>query len=124
MGGMIALIMLSIVPYQDPSIVTRTVDVVEHNSFYDDNGRLVFDQNIFYDWDPKAGRHNVRAWRLVKAPEQVPVRASSGLLWITTWSDNDKTYRIYARGFNRTWTQYDPELLEREYLPKEKRREL
>lgn len=123
MGGMIALLLLSIVPYQSPAVVSRTVDVVELNSFYDDNGRLVFDQNIFKDWSPSTVRHEIRAWRLVRLPSQVPVRTTEGL-WMTVWSENDKTYMIYARSLERTWTQHDPELIEREFLPKEKRKEL
>jgi len=121
MGGMIALLLLSIVPYQDPNFITRTTDVVEHNFFYDDNGRLVFEQDIWWDWDPIATRHQVRAWRLVKVPSQVPARQPDGL-WLTTWEENGKTYRIYSRGFNRSDEQYDKELIEREYLPKEKRK--
>jgi hypothetical protein len=29
---------------------------------------------------------------------------------------------VRAASFRETWTQYDPELIERDYLPKEKRR--
>jgi hypothetical protein len=32
--------------------------------------------------------------------------------------------QIYAKQFRETWTQYDPELTEREFLPKDKRRDL
>ncbi|MEX2026593.1 MAG: hypothetical protein WEH44_04820, partial [Pirellulaceae bacterium] len=31
---------------------------------------------------------------------------------------------VRAATMRESWTQYDPELVEREYLPKEKRREL
>ncbi len=44
------------------------VDVIEINHFYDEQGRLVFDQTIFYDWSPDHSRYMVRAWRLVKNP--------------------------------------------------------
>lgn len=42
------------------------VDLVEINHFYDDQGRLVFDQVIYYDWHTAQGRYQVRDWRLLK----------------------------------------------------------
>ncbi len=40
------------------------------------------------------------------------------------WNDGEILRHIRAASFRETWTQHDPELLEREYLPKEERREL
>ena len=42
------------------------VDLIEVNHFYDEQGRLVFDQIIFYDWSPMQCRYQVRDWRLLK----------------------------------------------------------
>lgn len=41
-----------------------------------------------------------------------------------TWHDGELLRVIEAASFRETWTQYDPELVERDYLPKERRREL
>ena len=41
------------------------VDLVEINHFFDEQGRLVFDQVIFYDWCPEDSRYQVRDWRLL-----------------------------------------------------------
>jgi hypothetical protein len=40
------------------------------------------------------------------------------------WQDGEQIRHIYSKSIRETWTQYDPELVEREYLPKERRKEL
>ena len=55
-------------------VASEQVDLVEVNHFYDDQGRHVFDQVIFYDWAEGHSRHMVRDWRLVKNPAQLPQR--------------------------------------------------
>ena len=56
------------------NVARETVDLIEVNHFYDEYGRLVFDQVIFYDWSADDSRYMVRAWRLVKNPAQLPQR--------------------------------------------------
>lgn len=111
-----------IAPQEDVS--REAVDLIELNHFYDEHGRLVFDQVIFYDWSASDSRYNVRAWRLVKNPAQLPQRdwASGG--YSALWQDGEQLRHIRSRSIRETWTQYDPELVEREYLPKERRKEL
>jgi hypothetical protein len=100
------------------------VDLVEVNHFYDDAGRHVFDQVIFYDWSPLDCRHVVRAWRMVKNSAQLPKRSWADDTYTATWNDGDTLREVRAESMRESWTQYDPELAERDYLPKEKRREL
>jgi hypothetical protein len=103
------------------------VDLIEVNHFYDDQGRLVFDQIIYYDWDAKHSRYNVRDWRLIKTPAQIPLRNWRDGRYSSEWNDfkqRDGLRRVSAKSVRETWTQHDPELLEREFLPQEKRREL
>ncbi len=103
------------------------VDVVEINHFFDEQGRLVFDQLIFYDWCAVQKRYNVRDWRLLKSPAQIPVRNWKDRDYVAVWHDfkeRDVLRKVVAKMIRETWTQYDPELLEREFLPQEKRREL
>lgn len=100
------------------------VDLIEVNHFYDEQGRLVFDQVIFYDWSSQESRFHVRAWRLLKSPAQIPRRNWTCGDFLTIWHDGEVLRKVRSKGIHETWTQYDPELLEREYLPKEKRREL
>jgi hypothetical protein len=68
---------LSIVPVTD-AVLRDSVDLTEVNHFYDEHGRLVFDQIIFYDWSASDSRYNVRAWRLIKHPSQLPQRDWGG----------------------------------------------
>lgn len=119
---MIALLLMATVPLED--IWRERCDVIEHNSFYDEQGRLVFDQIIFYDWCPTAERLQVRAWRLVKGPGQIPEYDHGSAEWFCLWHDEDILRHVSAPSTRRTWTQFDPELAERDVYPKEKRREL
>ena len=105
------------VPYE-------SVDLIEVNHFYDEQGRLVFDQVIFYDWAPRDSRYMVRAWRLVKSPSQLPKQDFREGGYTAVWHDGDILRHVRAESKRETWTQYDPELVEREFLPKERRKEL
>jgi hypothetical protein len=116
------LLTWGITPRED--IAVETVDLIEVNHFYDDQGRLVFDQCIFYDWSPADGRFMVRAWRLVKNPSQLPQRDWAAGGYTAVWQDGDVLRKVVSEGMRESWTQHDPELVEREYLPKERRRDL
>jgi hypothetical protein len=119
---LIALALLSIVPVGD--VTRESVDLIELNHFYDEHGRLVFDQTIFYDWTQAEDRYNVRAWRLVKNPSQLPQRDWFGGGYSAMWHDGEQIRQVRSRSIRETWTQHDPELVEREWLPKERRKEL
>ena len=88
--------------------------VIELNHFYDEAGRLVFSQFIFRQ------PCEIIAWRMVK-PGYELFRTEGG--WSLLWTD-DRFRRVDAMSFRETWTQFDPEVLERETLPNEERREL
>ncbi len=109
-------------PQQD--VARESVDLIEVNHFYDEHGRLVFDQVIFYDWSAGDARYMVRAWRLVKNPAQLPHRDWRDGGYATLWQDGEVLRHVRSRSIRESWTQYDPELVEREYLPKERRKEL
>ena len=106
------------------NVAREAVDLIEVNHFYDEHGRLVFDQVIFYDWSQDDARYMVRAWRLVKNPAQLPQRDWKDGGYAAVWQDGDLMRHVRAKSFRETWTQYDPELVEREFLPKERRKEL
>ncbi len=116
------VVALGLNPTEDVS--REKVDLMEVNHFYDEQGRLVFDQVIFYDWSPEHSRYMVRAWRLVKNPSQLPERDWRDGGYLSVWQDGEVVRRVQADSMRETWTQYDPELVEREYLPKERRKEL
>lgn len=116
------LLSLEFAPRED--VARERVDLIELNHFYNEHGQLVFDQIICYDWCPATRRFQVRAWRMVKSRSQLPQRDWQRGGWSALWQDGDQTRLIYASAFRETWTQYDPELVERQYLPKECRKEL
>lgn len=123
---MTAFVLMCLVGASDNySLVSRErCDVIEHNRFYDERGRLVFAQAIFYDWSPEHSRYIVRAWRLVKDANQVPERNWRTGGYTMTWMDGETLRKIEADSVRDSWTQFDPELAEREILPKEMRTEL
>ena len=57
-------------------------------------------------------------------PAQLPRFEHARGIWVCEWFDGGVQRRVEAITVRESWTQYDPELTEREYLPKEKRREL
>ena len=100
------------------------VDLVEVNHLYDLQGRLVFNQVIFYDWCPVQCRHQVRAWRLLKTDQQLPRMNWRSGRYETRWRDVNDYRHITAGERRETWTIYDPEILERNLFPLHFRREL
>lgn len=116
------ILLIAIIPYSP--VPEDRVSVAELNHFFDYNGRLIFDQVIYYDWSPHTERFQVRAWRLVKDQSFVPARDWEGGGYLSVWNDGEVIRRVRADSFRESWTQYDPELAEREVLCKERRREL
>jgi hypothetical protein len=120
----LAMVIVSVGLQPVEDVVNDQVDLIEVNHFYDDQGRLVFDQVIFYDWSGIENRYQVRAWRLLKHNAQIPRRNWRSGEFESIWHDGDVLRRVRTKVIRETWTQFDPEILEREYLPKEHRREL
>ncbi|ADB17785.1 hypothetical protein Psta_3121 [Pirellula staleyi DSM 6068] len=118
----VLLLTCGISPQED--VAREVVDLMEVNHFYDEEGRLVFDQVIFYDWSADDSRYMVRAWRLVKNPAQLPQKNWQVGGYVAVWQDGEILRKVHSQAMRESWTQYDPELVEREFLPKEKRREL
>jgi hypothetical protein len=103
------------------------VDLAEINHHYDEQGHWAFDQIVFYEWSPADSRYHVRDWRLVKTPAQIPLRSWREGGFVAVWHDfknRDVLRKVHARMIRETWTQYDPELVEREFLPQDRRRAL
>lgn len=111
----IALLLLGTVPLDIP--VQDKFSICEHNHFFDEHGQLVFDQFLFKDWNKATCRFDVQAWRLDKGKA---VKVGNSLLFY----DGDTLRRIRFDDFQETWSQYDPECIDRQYFPKEQRRDL
>ena len=121
----LALTLLSVVPIADGTLA-ETCDLIELNHKYFPNGNLEFDQVIFYDWCELDARYNVLAWRIVKHESHLPYPYYGGgpRMYRALFPEGNVNRLIYAPSYRETWTQYDPEVVEREHLPKERRREL
>jgi len=121
---MCLLLLLCGMVVPETGIMCDTVDLIEVNHFYDDEARLVFLQVIFYDWAYYENRYQVRAWRLLKHDSQIPRYNWTSGDYETIFQDGDVIRRVRAKYYRETWTQYDPEIEERERLPKDCRRGL
>lgn len=118
-----AFMLLSAIPHE--AAVRDYVDLIEINHFYDEQGRLVFTQAIFYHWDLcDASKKTVIAWRIVNDRRQLPRYDHIAGVYRCIWQDGEVIRNIETLAVVETWTQYDVELLAREDLPKEHRREL
>ncbi len=117
-----ATLLLAILP-TDPTIY-ESAPAIEKNHYYDENARLVFTQLIVYDW-PDGG--HVWFWRMWSDNEgrpKVHLRRDFEGGWRIRFDDGGELREIWTSSFQETWTQHDRELLDREFLPKEKRRPL
>lgn len=110
---MIGFLLLAIVPYSE--VTTDHVDSCEFNHYYDEQGRHVFDQAIYRRWNGED--FAIVDWRLIRSPNQTTGRKA-------IWYDGNCLRKVTANHVYHTWTQYDPELCERNEHPKENRREL
>lgn len=115
-------LLLAIVPHE--AVVIDYVDVTEINRVYDECGKLVFTQAIYWTWDPWCCRLQVRAWRMVKNFDQYPRVDHGSESAFSLWNDSGVLREVRAKAVRESWTQYDPEMNEREVIPKELRREL
>lgn len=98
------------------------MDLIEVNHVYNCEGQHTFSQVIFHDWSAAESAYRVRAWRLLNNDAQLPTRHRGA--WRCRWQDG-KTYRdVRAPLMRTTHTQYDVEIADRDYLPKEHRRGL
>ncbi len=114
---MLAWMLLAVIP-MDAVVLREEVACVEKNRFYDDSGRLVFVQWIFYEEVP-SGCLSIVAWRLDKGEFSFQERPP-----VLTFSDADTMRQVRAAYWRESWTQTDPELEARERLPSERRRGL
>jgi hypothetical protein len=100
-------------------------DLAELNSFHDCNGRHVYDQVIFYEWNPSLNRYHVRAWVLSDGDKQ-PQRDYRTGLYVTKYTERDSNLErvITSTHYRRSWSQIDPERDNKRLLPENERHAL
>ncbi len=107
--------------------VKDKVDLIELNHFHDSRGEHVFDQVIFYNWSKQMKRFQVVAWRLYKTESQIPrprYDHEGRVYYKMVWHDDGVLREVIGRQQSETWTTYDPELTERNFLAQDQRLEL
>lgn len=107
--------------------VVDEVELVEWNHYYDGQGRHVFEQLIFWDWNGKKGKHEIVDWRMYKHHGMIPIKDERDGMYKVIWHDaahGGGWRRVNAKYFRKTFTQYDPELEERKTLAVGDRRKL
>lgn len=108
-------------------VARERVDLVEVNHFYDDSGKHKFDQIIYYRWSGENARFDIVDYKQLRCIDQIPVRVEKLDGWLSVWQDRGDHHllrSIFAREKIETWTQHDPEMLQRKYLPKDRRCQL
>ena len=106
------------------TIARDRVDLIELNHAYDDSGRHVFDQVLFYRWSPHHRMFQVTAWRLVKKTQQLPVQSLATGGYTCRWTDDGVLREIWAPSFRETWSSKDPERENRKIFAEAQRNEL
>lgn len=102
-------------------VVHDRCEVIERNSFYDGDGRLVFVQ--FVGWHTYDSGYHVGWWRLDKGQFQLK-RDYDNREWALKWMDDGVLREVRARTFDESFTQFDVELADRDLLPVPQRRPL
>lgn len=118
-------LLIAIVPVDN--VVRDEVDLIEINRFYDECCKLVFEQVLFYRWHEHEGRHHIHAWRMLKSPGQVPQSDKQNGGYVTRWNDTQEGgiwREVRCKSIRESWTQIDPELIDREAFPRDRRRGL
>jgi len=117
----VVLLAAAVLPFNNgpPTKEVKRCDVVEINHFYNDKGELVFTQLICWWWNGE--RYEVASWRMLKDDTDLPRRM--GKRWRTVYDVLEgRMVIVESDDCRETWTQYDPELLDRELTPQHKRR--
>jgi hypothetical protein len=112
------LCVLGTIPLE--TVVRDRFDTIEINSLYDDNGQHVFSQVLFRRFDKQMNREVIEDWRLLKRIHNVPAQQ----IFIFFDDQDHVLRRVTYNEVRETFTQHDPELIDREHLPKEMRQGL
>jgi len=92
------------------SVAHDHCDLVELNHFHDFQGRNVYDQVIFYEWNPEHSRYHVRSWA-ISENDKIPKRNYANGTWRTCYTERESNIErvITSTHFRESFTQTDPE---------------
>lgn len=112
------LLLLCLITF-NPTIVNN-VDIIEINHYFGPDNKEIIVQMIFWDWDWDLDNFVVRDWRIHKFARPARQRGR----YMVQWFDRKKPRRVYANQCIETWTYFDPEVANREILPRHYRKGL
>lgn len=121
---MFLLLLLSV--FSPNLMAVEHVAVIELNHFFDQRGKPVFSQVVFYERSPETGRFQVRAWCLVEDREELgrrPIRNETTGVYTVYWLDKDRKLqrKITSSIYSESWTQVDTEVANKLIHPQSKR---
>ena len=117
---MIAIMLLAISFDAQPA----KCDYAEINTIWHE-GRVSFKQIIFWDFNYRNHRFDVREWRLVNKERHLvmlPLSGDGG--YLVTFLDGKKIRNVHVGWITRTNTLNDPEVDDRYFLPRDRRKKL
>ena len=118
----VAILSIACVPRGD--VIEDRFHLIELNHYFCENGKHVFDQLIFLDFNEHESRFDCHAWVFAKQDSQRPRYDYARRLWSCNWRDGDGMRHVYGASFRESWTQYDPECEQRKEFPVDQRRGL
>ena len=84
-------------------VQVRTVDIIECNTVYDEFGKAVFEQVIFWDWDYLSSDYRSVGF-VSLADTEVHVRTSPPSC---EWKSSIGIHRVNGRQYRKTNTRFD-----------------
>lgn len=117
-------LIFSYIKSENSLVIVDHVDLIELNHFYNEKMEHVFDQFIFYDWSSQLKKFIVVDWRLKKDPNKFVCKNHHTNRWELVMHDEGNLRHIISKSHRETWTQYDPELRNRNIVTQENRRGL
>jgi hypothetical protein len=124
---MVALICFTSGATLSSRVISERVDLVELNHWHDNLGRHAYDQVIFYKWSPDYRRFHVIAWFMVEHDlARVPTKLADVDEYVVNWYDRDAKVQRQVRAglYRETFSQVDPEQLNRKFLDEKYRTSL
>lgn len=110
----ILLLLLCKIPYT--GIIEKQVDcnLIEKNNFYNEHGKYVYTQYIYYNWDPQLKRNIVIDY--VLADDELTSIFKEGEFFYQRVKKRPHTYKIRSLHYRESWSQIDPERINKKCL--------
>ncbi len=109
------------------SVIIANCDTIELNHFYDGEGKLLFNQFVFWEFDESDSQWKVVDWMLGTynfGSTKVNYDLNTTVKTLVINRQTNLFKIKYKNRFFESWTQYDSELANRSILSIEKRRGL